>query len=446
MNTRNSPTNFSTRKLQFYGIILCMKMHKFIVLSTLAVAVSAVAGVQSSNVPEPPRKDAKQQELKEWFLENYYGRAPIGRPADMEFKGNDILIAGGKVTIHLDVTLPPGASKDNPCPVIIVADKITGAPTPVSPEKLKSVKDDNEEFRRMAIERGCAFVLWKPNEVAPDCWLYNRYIGKKPKDLPPNAWGVFGLYGGEPDGRKGDTWGTIRAWAWGHSRVMDWIETHPELDAKRVAVCGHSRLGKVALVAGVTDERFRVIYSNESGVGGAHMHRLWRPGVCKLSVVNKCHRHWLCFNSRKFAEDEQHMPHDMDEFLGLVAPRYLYVSSASNDLWSGSGSEQLTAKSAARAWESMGLKGWGEGGHVGGHVRPGVHAFLPYDFALFLNFCEGRLFEKRKETPQRYVAGERIIFNWHNFLSSCSTWDADDWRGWVGRASSDGYNAIMRPS
>ena len=50
-----------------------MKMHKFVVLSTLAVAVSAVAGVQSSNVPEPPRKDAKQQELKEWFLENYYG-------------------------------------------------------------------------------------------------------------------------------------------------------------------------------------------------------------------------------------------------------------------------------------------------------------------------------------------------------------------------------------
>ena len=202
-------------------------------------------------------------------------------------------------------------------------------------------------------------------------------------------------------------------------------------------------LGKAALVAGVTDERFLVAYSNNSGVGGAHPHRFWKPGVCKLSYVNEYHLHWLCLNSRKFEADERNMPHDMDEFLALMAPRYLYVASASKDSWAGPEGEQLSAKIASFAWERMGLRGWGERGHVGGHVRDGVHDFTPYDFRKFLEFCEGRLFGEWEKAPAGYAAGERIIFNWHNFLSSCSTWDADDWRGWIDRAKADGYNAIM---
>ena len=391
-----------------------MKMHKFLMMSALAFAMPAMAEVQTGNVPEPPRKDAKQQEIKEWFLENYYGRAPIGRPDDMEFKGNDILIAGGKVTIHLSVAVPPNASKENPCPVIIVADGRSTRPDPIPPDVLKRILADQEEFRRMAIERGYALVTWNVNEIAPDCWLYDRYIKMKPEELPPNAWGVFGLYGGEPDGRKGDTWGTVRAWAWGHSRVMDWIETRPEFDAKRVAVCGHSRLGKAALVAGVTDERFLVAYSNNSGVGGAHPHRLWKPGVCKLSYVNKYHLHWLCLNSRKFEADERNIPHDMDEFLALMAPRYLYVASASEDAWAGPEGEQFSAKMAACAWERMNLKGWGYRGHVGGHVRKGGHAFKPYDFSLFLDFCKtplGTPVVEKKPAPVKGVRYRGIFIN-----------------------------------
>ena len=92
-----------------------------------------------ADVAEPPRKDAAQQEIKEWFLENYYGRAPIGRPSDMEFKGNEIWIGGGKVKLRLDVALPPGASKDRPCPVVLVADRRSCFPTPIKPEKLKKI-------------------------------------------------------------------------------------------------------------------------------------------------------------------------------------------------------------------------------------------------------------------------------------------------------------------
>ena len=371
-----------------------MKITKWYHVAEFILVPTLVFGL--TGVPEPPRKDAAQQEIKEWFLENYYGRAPIGRSSDLDFKGNEIWIGGGKVKLRLDVTLPSGASKERPYPVVLVADRRSCFPTPIKPEKLKQILAVQDEFRRMATERGYALVMWNVNDAAPDCWLYDRYIKMKTEKLPPNAWGVFGLYGGEPDGRTGDTWGTIRAWAWGHSRVMDWIESRPELDAKRVAVCGHSRLGKVALVTGVTDERFLVAYSNDSGVGGAHPHRLWKPGVCKLSFVNTHHLHWLCLNSRKFEADERNMPHDMDEFLALMAPRYLYVASASEDVWAGPEGEQFAAEMASRAWERMNLKGWGYRGHVGGHVRPGGHDFTPYDFKFFLDFCATPFGRKRK--------------------------------------------------
>jgi hypothetical protein len=148
----------------------------------------------------------------------------------------------------------------------------------------------------------------------------------------------------------------------------------------------------------VTDERFLVTFSNNSGVGGAHPHRLWKPGVCKLSFVNTRHLHWLCLNSRRFEADERNMPHDMDEFLALMAPRYLYVASASKDTWAGPEGEQFAAEMASRTWELMNLKGWGHLGHVGGHVRSGGHDFLPYDFKLFLDFCRTPF-----ASPQRHA-------------------------------------------
>ena len=78
-----------------------------------------------------------------------------------------------------------------------------------------------------------------------------------------------------------------------------------------------------------------------------------KPGVCKLSFVNKYHRHWLCFNSRKFEADERNMPHDMDEFLALMAPRYLYVASASEDVWAGPEGEQFAAEMASGSYSGL---------------------------------------------------------------------------------------------
>ena len=140
-------------------------MKRAMLIGGCLIGLLAVA-----DVAEPPRKDAGQQEIKEWFLENYYGRAPVGRPSDMEFKGDEIWIAGGKVKIRLEVTLPPGVSKERPCPVVLVADRRSCFPTPIKPEKLKKILAVHDEFRRMATARGYALVMWNVNDVAPDCW------------------------------------------------------------------------------------------------------------------------------------------------------------------------------------------------------------------------------------------------------------------------------------
>ena len=161
------------------------------------------------------------------------------------------------------------------------------------------------------------------------------------------------------------------------------------MDAKRVAVCGHSRLGKTALCAGVTDARFKVVYSNASGCGGAKLNRPRVPRSESIAAINKRFPFWFCLNFRQWNGREREIPHDQDEWMALVAPRYLYVASGSTDFWAGPSGERAATESAAKAWEKRGLKGMG--GYVGYHCHEGGHAFDLRDFKLFLDFCDTRL-------------------------------------------------------
>jgi hypothetical protein len=192
-----------------------------------------------------------------------------------------------------------------------------------------------------------------------------------------------------------DEWGAIAAWGWAASRAMDYLEKDKEVDARRVALFGHSRLGKTALWAGARDTRFSMVIANESGEGGAAISR--RDFGERTKDLNTHFPHWFDGNFKKYSGREDEMPFDSHMLLSLIAPRGLYVASAEEDRWSDPRGEFLGAANASPVWQLFGRKGIGTmempglhqpvGEHVRYHIRAGKHDVTAYDWEQYLKFA-----------------------------------------------------------
>lgn len=194
--------------------------------------------------------------------------------------------------------------------------------------------------------------------------------------------------------RKANDAGKIAMWAWAAQRVMDYAETLSSvLDLDRSVVCGHSRLGKTALLTAATDERFKFAYSNNSGCSGAAITRGKQGETVK--DICKNYSYWFCENYKKYIDNEENMPFDQHFLLASIAPRRICVGSASNDLWSDPESELLCCVAASKAFEQNGFIYDGRevktgdrffDGNIGYHLRNGEHYFSREDWRRLIEF------------------------------------------------------------
>jgi hypothetical protein len=235
------------------------------------------------------------------------------------------------------------------------------------------------------IARGCAAAAFQIDDVDPD-----RADGF--------AEGIRAAFGSDTSDTSGDSWGAIAAWAWGASRAMDWLQTVPDIDASRVGVVGHSRGGKAALWCGAQDERFALTISNNSGCTGAALAR-GKTGE-RIAAINKSFPYWFCDNYKRFGDHEDDLPVDQHELLALIAPRLLYVASATNDAWADPRGEFRSCLAAEPVYRLFGRRGVVGGdrppppetplpdGAIGYHLRTGDHDLTPYDWERFMDFAE----------------------------------------------------------
>lgn len=202
-----------------------------------------------------------------------------------------------------------------------------------------------------------------------------------------------------PDGAnitwKDGDWGAIGAWAWGLSRILDYLETDADVDAKKAAVIGHSRLGKTALWAGASDPRFAIVISNNSGEGGA---ALMRRNIGETTeIITRAFPHWFTPTYRSYAGDSNSCPVDQHMLIALMAPRPVYIASAVEDQWADPKGEFLSGKNAEPVYALFDKAGLGVnqqpavdqpvGDFIAYHVRTGKHDVTDYDWLQYLKFA-----------------------------------------------------------
>lgn len=370
------------------SLMIALTVNVAWALDTLPPLLETRAG---DPITTPQQWEQRRPELLSLLSRHIYGVPTVGRPDDLNFQviENNPNAMGGSATyrrVRIGFSGPGGNSafdthiylpnnRTGPAPSFLFINNRSSSNL-TRPGEFWSAQEQ--------VNRGYAAVGFTVADVAPDVNNFNSGIHRIFDPFPA-------------DHRPDDAWGKIAAWSWGASRVMDYLETDPDIDAGRVGVVGHSRGGKASLWAGATDERFALTVSNNSGTAGAALSR-GKTGE-QIGDMNNGFPAWFVKNFKQYHGDTSRLPVDQHTLLAMMAPRLLYVASASNDSHAHPQNEFLASKLASPAWELYGLEGLlaeeypapntaFHDGFIGYHLRQGNHGLTGYDWQQFMDFAD----------------------------------------------------------
>jgi (4-O-methyl)-D-glucuronate---lignin esterase len=366
--------------------------------------------VTGESMTSPEEWESNRPALQAQFAEHIYGQTPSETiPVTSRMIESPTAIKGGPVVrkqVELDIgghkvavlIYVPGNAQQ-PVPAFLALNfrgnhTVSNDKALMLPASWVPIDEDHGVLSHSATDanRGQRARRWPVETiVARGYALVTAYYGDiYPDHVEGRANSVHTLF--EPD----ETWGAIGAWSWGLSRILDYLKTDEHIDAARVVSLGHSRLGKAALWAAAQDQRFAAAISNNSGAVGAALSR--RQFGETVNIITAMFPHWFTADFAEFAKRESSLPVDQHQFIALLAPRPVYVASASKDLWADPRGEFLSARAASEVYRLYGMAtatfsdmpppGGSISGPVSYHLREGKHDMVRFDWDHYLDFAD----------------------------------------------------------
>jgi len=358
----------------------------------------------------------RRRELLELFASNVYGHSPKP-PRDIRYNVFDLdkNALNGKA-VRKQITIPFSPKDDGPKEDVLLYVPVNARkPVPVilslnfsgnqavindpgvklgtiwtrdKHERQPATEESRGHDRNFDVDKvlshGYAFATIYYQDIEPD-FNGGHQFGIRP---------LFAKAG--QTGPAPDDWGAIAAWSYGLSRAMDYLEKDKDVDAKRVAIMGHSRLGKTVLWAGALDERFAMVLSSCSGEGGASLAR--RNYGETIKTLTDAFGYQFATNYKKYANDLDKLPVDTHELIALIAPRPVYITGAEDDRWADPKGEFLACVTAGPVYKLLGKADLGTDQMpplntpimrtIGYHYRSGKHEVTEFDWDQFLAFAD----------------------------------------------------------